>query len=183
MTPTGVSSLLPPPCARSPLAGPPSQPSAVQAPCPVTRSARPVKLDGAGRWLAWWGRGLLLKGAVGGCPWAPGFSPSPDREGAGVLEFSVVTGEAAGGLWWRRPPPPSPEEAAASVRGGREGGGRLGGVARERSASYGAGQGYGEGSGMGLSSCAPCPIPHQDPAPPQGSGAGTCTTCLRPGPV
>lgn len=35
----------------------------------------------SGRWLAWWGRGLLLKGAVRGCPVGPSLLPFSRNEG------------------------------------------------------------------------------------------------------
>lgn len=62
----------------------PTSPSLVPIPLPPGRLLQPVrlpaqspdppsKLKHVGRWLAWWGRGLLLKGAGRGSPAAPGW--------------------------------------------------------------------------------------------------------------
>ena len=59
------------PRARSTLARPPTP---AGPGCLPSHPTRPINLTAGRAQLAWWGRGLLLKGAVRGCPGPVGFS-------------------------------------------------------------------------------------------------------------
>lgn len=88
---------LPLPRARSTLARPPTP---AGPGCLPSHPTRPVNLTGRAR-LAWWGRGLLLKGAVRGCPGPLGFSDllqgekRQQAEEPPLPELSVECGEEA----------------------------------------------------------------------------------------
>lgn len=67
-------------------------------PVPAARAGHPIHpvalqtLWYSGRRLAWWRRGLLLKGAIRGCPVGPSLLPFLDKKGQGGRHLCRVLG-------------------------------------------------------------------------------------------
>lgn len=106
----------------------------------------PRKLDGGAR-LAWWGRGLLLKGAVRGCPRAPRLLPfCRVRRGQGeeplMPELSVECGKATWCFVTSQTSRAQKRQRQVSVEGRRE----VGVLGWEGSGSGRARRGFGESS-------------------------------------